>query len=332
MKTSQSVLFLVTVLYSAIAFAEAKPKLTLDEFFNSVDFRTIVLSPGGNSVVIETERADWDQKIFRTDLWLYRDDTKSLIQLTQSGHDTQPQWSPDGRWVAFLSERKSSTEKDSDSSDKARTGLKAKDDKGETAQLYLISPNGGEATLLTSGEEEVHTYSWSADSRTIYFATRQPWTKTQKDDYKKQWKDVEQYRTAERGDSLFALDLSAALARRNAAPSRHDKEDDSNSPEAEHPDLTPGAQEITHFHLRIDNLVTSPDGKNLAFISNAVSQRQEKSEDVEIYVCALGVAGSLGKDQKSATTPHQLTHNQAIEVKLRWANDSRHLLFHSRRR
>ena len=41
----------------------------------------------------------------------------SLIQLTQSGHDSDPQWSPDGRWIAFLSERKSSSEKDSDSDD-----------------------------------------------------------------------------------------------------------------------------------------------------------------------------------------------------------------------
>ena len=79
----------------------------------------VAISPDGNSVVIVTERADWDQKIFRTDLWLYREDAKggSLIQLTQSGHDSEPKWSPDGRWIAFLSERKTSSEKDSDSDD-----------------------------------------------------------------------------------------------------------------------------------------------------------------------------------------------------------------------
>jgi dipeptidyl aminopeptidase/acylaminoacyl peptidase len=328
MKISKSILLLITILSSVLTFADTKPKLTLDDFFNSVDFRTVVLSPDGNSVVIETERADWDQKIFRTDLWLYRDDAKSLIQLTQSGRDTDPQWSPDGRWLAFLSERKPSAEKDSDSDDKGHSSKKSKDDKGETAQLYVISPTGGEAIPLTEGEEEVHTYSWSADSHTIYFATRQPWTKSQKDDYKKQWKDVEQYRTAERGDSLFALDLPAALARHNAAPTQLNKEEGkANSEAGEHPDLTPGTEEITYFRLRIGNLVTSPDGSKLAFISNAINQRQEKSEDVEIYVCGLGVVGSLGRDKKFATTPHQLTHNQAIEVRLRWSNDSRHLFF-----
>ena len=72
--------------------AQAKPKLTLDDFFNSVSIHSVQLSPDGSSVVIVTERADWDQQIFRTDLWLYQDDGKagSLIQLTQSGHDSDP--------------------------------------------------------------------------------------------------------------------------------------------------------------------------------------------------------------------------------------------------
>jgi dipeptidyl aminopeptidase/acylaminoacyl peptidase len=218
----------------------AKPKLTLDEFFNAVSFTSVELSPDGKAVVIGTERADWDQQIFRQDLWLWRetdktDDAKpdkektdkektgkektdrerpgSLIQLTQSGHDSEPKWSPDGRWIAFLSERKTAAEK----SDDADSDPDAKD---TTAQLYLISPTGGEAFPITQGEEEVHAFSWSADSAKIYFATRQPWTKSQKDDYKKEWKDVTQYRTAERGDTIFSLDLADAIARHAAAPAK----------------------------------------------------------------------------------------------------------------
>jgi dipeptidyl aminopeptidase/acylaminoacyl peptidase len=312
---------------ASLAFADSKPKLTLDEFFNSVSYPTVALSPDGNSVVIAAERADWDQQIFRTDLWLYHDGKSgSLIQLTQSGHDTDPKWSPDGRWIAFRSERKSTSEKDSGDD---------KDDKGETSQVYLISPSGGEAIAITQGQEEVHTYSWSSDSSTIYFATRNPWTKAQKDEYKKQWKDVVQYRTAERGDTIFALDVAAALARHASAPAKEATDAEKES------DATPGTNAIATSPLRIDDMVTSPDGSKLAFVTNAINQRQEKFEDIELYSLDLnnvartrperepkGPSPATADSEKNPLVqPFQLTRNQAAEVRPRWANDSRHLFF-----
>src|ERR1700680_939788 len=115
-----SVLILLT---AAVAFAQ-KPKLTVDEFFNSASFPSVEISPDGNSVAIVAERADWEQQIFRQDLWLYRDDAKggSLIQLTQSGHDVHPKWSPDNRWIAFLSERQLTAEKGGDSDGRSKDG------------------------------------------------------------------------------------------------------------------------------------------------------------------------------------------------------------------
>jgi len=311
-KTAFAVLLAVT---SALpTLAQTKPKLTLDDFFNSVSFRGLEISPDGNSVVIATDRADWDQQIFRTDLWLYQADGKdgSLIQLTQSGHDSDPKWSPDGKWIAFLSERKSSSSKGNDNDSDS-------DDKGDVSQIYLISPHGGEAMQLTEGEEDVHTLSWSADSQTIYFATRQPWTKAQKDNYKNEWKDVIQYRTAERGDALFALDVSTALARHTNAAAKVEKKEGAPNPQ---PDLTPGARTIATTPLRVDDMVTSPDGTKLAFVTNAINQRQEKYEDVEIYTLDLASASS-----GSAAQPRRITHNQAVEGHPRWASDSHHIFF-----
>ena len=328
-------IFVIVASCALIVAAQSKPKLTLDEFFNSVSFPALEISPDGNSVVIGTERADWDQQIFRNDLWLYHDDGKagSLIQLTQSGHDSEPKWSPDGRWIAFLSERKAAPEKGGDSDSDSDS-----DSKDEAAQVYLISPSGGEAFPVTQGEEEVHTFSWSADSQTIYYATRHPWSKTQKDDYKKEWKDVVQYRTAERGDTIFALDLSVALARHAAAPAKVKKKDGDPNKE---PDLTPGADAIATTPLRVDGLVTSPDGRKLAFVSNAINQRQEKYEDVEVNTVDLGVARTRpereSKGPSPATAgsnadaglaePRRVTTNQAVEVRPRWASDSRHIFF-----
>jgi dipeptidyl aminopeptidase/acylaminoacyl peptidase len=334
MRIQKSAFVVVIILSSALVAlaqpeASPKPKLTLDDFFNSVDFTALELSPDGNSVVIGAERADWDQQIFRSDLWLYRVDAKSLIQLTQSGHDSEPQWSPDGRWIAFVSERKTSADKSGDSDD-SDSASDAKDE--GASQIYLISPAGGEAFPVTEGAEDVHAFSWSSDSQTIYFATRQPWTKAQKDDYKKAWKDVVQYRTAERGDSIFAVDVQAAIARHSAAPAKIESDSD------KEPDLTPGTRTISTTSLRVDHLATSPDGRKLAFVSNAINQRQEKIDDVEIYVVDLpnvarapspATAGSTENRNAGSPLiqPRRITNNQAIETRPRWANDSRHIFF-----
>ena len=306
--THKLTLLLLCVLSCVLSALAQKPKLTLDEFFNTVSFRTVDVSPDGNSVVIATERADWDQQIFRGDLWLYDDNPKTLIQLTQSGHDSEPKWSPDGKWIAFLSDRKTEAGKSGDSDSDS------KDD--SLSQIYLISPRGGEALRITQGEEDVHAFSWSSDSQKIYFATRQPWSKTQKDDYKQQWKDVLQYRTAERGDSLFELNLSTALAHNMNGPEKVEKKE--GEPE-KNPDLTPGAKAIATSPLRVDHIFTSPDGMKLAFVSNAINQRQEKYEDVEVYVVDL--AGTANSQ------PRRVTHNEGVESQLRWANDNRHLFF-----
>ncbi len=321
MRTSRFLRFVALVLCSAcLAVADGKPKVTLDEFFNAVSFSAVELSPDGNSVLIGTDRADWDQQIFRRDLWLYRDDPKggTLVQLTQSGHDSDPQWSPDGRWIAFLSDRKTGSQKNSDADSDSDSDSDSKDE--AVSQIYLISPGGGEAFAITQGDEEVHSFCWSADSQALYYSTRNPWTRTQKDDYKKQWKDVVQYRTAERGDTVFALDLATALAHHTTAAAKESGDAGKES------GLAPGARVIAASPLRVEDLITSPDGSRLAFLSNAINQRQEKYEDVEIYTIDAPRAPSNAGSATPAQ-PRRITHNQGVETRLRWASDGRHIFF-----
>ena len=294
-----------------LSSAQDKPKLTIDEFFNAVSFPAIAVSPDGHSVVIEAERADWDQQIFSKNLWLYRDSGGSLVQLTESGHDHDPQWSPDGKWIAFLSDRKIDEASDSDDDDDA-----SGDSKSGVDQIYLISPNGGEAFAITQGQEDVHAFAWSPDSKTIYFATRNPWTKKQKDDYKKEWKDTVQYRAAERGDTVFSLELGSALADHQASVGKVKTKEDKQS------DLTPDAQPISTTQFRVDELVASPDGKKLAFLSSAINKRQEKYDDYEIYTIDLDNAAPV-----HPITSRRVTKNQAQETHIEWANDNHHILF-----
>ena len=327
MTIRKPVFFPLFVVFVVLIFASAqaadKPRLTLDEFFNYVAFTDVKLSPDGESVVIVTDRADWDQNIFREDLWLYRDGGRgadNLTQFTHSGHDSKPQWSPDGRWIAFLSKRPAmasdaSLDKDKGKeNDKDRDKDKDKDKDSRIAQLFLISAAGGESFPVTQGDEKVHAFAWSADSSTLYFATRTPWTKQQKEAYEKHWKDVVEYRAAERGDQVFSVSLADAIARRTTAGSAPAD----NSGKAS--DATPWARALASTPWRIQQMAVAPDGRQVAFVTESVSQRSEKVEESEIYSLDLGVASS---DQ----SPRQLTHNEAIEQDIHWSNDSRHVFF-----
>jgi dipeptidyl aminopeptidase/acylaminoacyl peptidase len=246
-------MFRFTLVFCAAAGAAqtAKPLLTLDEFFDAVEIRSVRTAPDGHAVVIETARAEWEADRFRTDLWLYRDDgAGSVTRLTRSGHDHDPEWSPDGRWIAFLSDRESGQ---AGAQDDEPQKTEAQNDRPD--QVWVIALTGGEAFAATHGAEKVHAFAWSADSRHIYFATRTPWSKEVQEAYKKKWKDVLEFRESERGDAIARVDIP------------------------------PGAVEpIAATPWRVKRLEAAPNGKTLAFLTDSVSQRQEVMEAYGIYL------------------------------------------------
>ncbi len=306
--------FLLSFVLSAAA--APKPRMTLDEFFNAVDFGSVALSPDGRMVVIATTRADWDAQRFREDLWLWRDSDGLLIPLTQSGHDSQPKWSPDGKWIAFVSDRNPQND-DTDDSD---------EDKKDVTHLYLIPVNGGEAFPVTRGAEDVHSFAWGPDSKTLHFATRVPWTHKQREEYKERWKDVVRYREQERGDVISTIAVAEALKRqidigtKETHKSKKDKKKDKNKDEDEETGETPGAVAVVTSPYRVKSIAVSPDGGQIAYSTDSVSQRFEGLKEIEIYVADA-------HKPSASNEPRQLTKNEALEDNVRWSPDGKSVFF-----
>jgi dipeptidyl aminopeptidase/acylaminoacyl peptidase len=115
------------------------------------------VSPDGNRVAFAGGRFDYDANEIRSGLWVVPTAGGAPAALTEEeGRDASPKWSPDGRWIAFLSDREG----------------KRRERKRAPLQLWIVSSTGSEPRQLTSFEAGVSQPAWSTDSRSIAFITR----------------------------------------------------------------------------------------------------------------------------------------------------------------
>src|SRR5262245_47643839 len=120
------------------------------------------VSPDGKTVAYVVESLNAEKDAYQTDVWLAPTSGGEARALASSPvGDDNPRWSPDGRFVAFLSER-------------PRPGAVGDEAADAKRQIWLIRPDGGEAVPLTSAPGSVGAFEWSADGKTIAFTAREP--------------------------------------------------------------------------------------------------------------------------------------------------------------
>jgi Tol biopolymer transport system component len=124
------------------------------------------ISPDGKRLVYEVQKTNWEENAFERNLWIGDIATGETHALTTAKKSsTNPAWSPDGKWIAFLSDR---------------PGQIAGTPDGKK-QLYVISADGGEAQQLTKVENDVSDFDWAPDSKRLAFSMSDPETKSMKD-------------------------------------------------------------------------------------------------------------------------------------------------------
>ncbi|WP_432977493.1 S9 family peptidase [Dactylosporangium sp. CA-233914] len=111
------------------------------------------LSPDGAVAVVAVARPDLATDSYTSQLWLVpADGSRPAEQLTRGWHDSAPQFSPDGRLLAFV----------------RRT------DKAARPQLWVLPMGGGEARQLTDEPLGVGAPDWAPDSTRLAFSARVP--------------------------------------------------------------------------------------------------------------------------------------------------------------
>ena len=216
---------------ACLGVAHGQKVPTIDQ---SLEMRSVgapQISPDGKHVVYEETRTNWDANAFETDLWIADVATgESHLLTTAVKSSSDAQWSPDGKWIAFLSDRVAPL-------DKSPAGKK---------QLYYLPANGGEAQQLTKMENGVNGFDWAPDSLRIALSAEAPEPKAMKD-RKDTFGDYHVIHADYSMVHLWTLDLPTtdAAGRTSAL--------------AEPKLLTPGET------FSVGSFSWSPDGKRIAF-------------------------------------------------------------------
>lgn len=173
-RLGSALLLLAAVPMSALA--QDAHEATLAESLSRNSIRAPAISPDARSVAYLQRETNWKENEFVWQLWRVNVAGGETVQLTRGKKSASPpQWSPDGRWLAFLTEREAyvveplaAVQKDVEAKD-ADKGDAADAAKPAAKQIWVIRPDGGEAWPLTKSETNVETFHWAKDGRSILF-------------------------------------------------------------------------------------------------------------------------------------------------------------------
>ena len=144
-----SFLFALLVAAGISAFAQdsSKHPITFTDMIGMHRIAEPEISRDGKWIAYTVTTPDMDANRGASNIWIVSTAGGTEMQLTRSGHDSSPVWSPEGKTLAFLS---------------SRSGV---------SQVYLLSMDGGEAHPLTKLSTGADIVKWSPDGKALAFTS-----------------------------------------------------------------------------------------------------------------------------------------------------------------
>jgi dipeptidyl aminopeptidase/acylaminoacyl peptidase len=321
-------LALAATTLSGAADTAKKRAITLDDLARLQHVGHPAVSPDGEWVAYTVSQIDTKEDKTQTHLWMVKWDGTAHIQLTYGKESASlPRFSPDGRFISFLSSRPGPA-------------------KG--AQVWLLDRRGGEAQQLTAvTDQEIESYIWSQDSKSLLL-TLHPKTEPDAEEGKppappkpividryhfKQ--DIQGYLRNDAWNALYLFDLASKKVEKLTTAKNVDEQEPAWSPDGAwiafvsnqdpDPDRTnntdvfvvapkagSAARKLTTWPGPDDGpLSWSPDSKSIAYIQGAKVELDAYSQARPAVVTLDGkVTYPAATLDRSVSDPHFFAQNK----------------------
>ena len=282
---------------SAPLTTPAPRAITVDDAFEIREVRDPQITDDGKWVAYTVSTASLKEDKTETRVWMAPAGGGDAIVMTaEKVSSSHPRWSPDGKYLAFLSKR----------------------NEGKT-QVWVLNRMGGEAQQLTEAIQDVDDFAWAPDSKRLVLVLRDP-SPEELEEAKTKDKDkpgsgdkdakgkkpktprplvVDRYR--------FKTDTVGYLDRRRTHLYVFDV-------------ATKAVVQVTSGDFDDAEPAWSPDGKLLAFRSNRSTPDPDRTYDTNIWVVAAD-----NTDKGAHLT--QVTTNPGADAAPSWSPDGKWITY-----
>jgi dipeptidyl aminopeptidase/acylaminoacyl peptidase len=282
--------FAAVLVTAAVMFAQpaAKRLLTVDDMDKFREVRDVQISPDGKWVAYTVSLVDVAADKSDTDVWMSSWDGTEQLQLTSSPeNENSPRWSPDGRYLAFLS---------------GRPG------KAKGTQIWLMNRMGGEAQQFTNFKGRLSSFAWSPDSKRLLLTMGERDPNEPEDDKPAQGPNAKAPKPIVVQRYKFKQDVQGYLTQKPARFFLFDM-------------ATKKFEALTADGFEVASPAWSPDGEWIAFLGKE-GKDAERYNTWNVYVIEARVGATPRQ-----LTHYDGVHSSASRAQPEWSPDDKRLVY-----